>query len=169
MHQWTDIEFERISISTKLSDRTLAACRDVLIEGMTGKEAAERHKMFPAQISRALGVLRDRREEVRTPTDKEQYDFKKLLAIRAARELMGESIEVNEPRDGLVYTGPVILNTHGFVVQKVGRSAVIHELSKLQGLPEVKGDVEIHYPTNGMQAPQIKDNSATKELRGIGR
>ncbi|HJV75099.1 MAG TPA: hypothetical protein VJ654_12815 [Noviherbaspirillum sp.] len=169
MRQWTEIEFERISINTKLSNRTLAACRDVLVDGMSGKDAAERHKMFPAQISRALGVLRKNREEVLTPTDKQEYDLKKLLAIRAVQELVGEGIEINEPRAGLVYSGPVILNAHGFVVQKIGRSAVIHDLDKLQDLAQVKGDVEIQYPANGVQAARVKDLSAVKETKGVER
>lgn len=169
MHKWTEIEFERISINTKLSDRTLDACRDVLVEGLTGKEAAERHQVFPSQISRALGVLRDRREEIMTPTDKQAYDLKKLLATRAARELLGESIEVNDPQPGLLYAGPVVLNDHGFVVQKIGRSAVIHDLDKLQGLAQIKGDLEIQYPASGTHVAQVKDVAVGKDRGGIGR
>lgn len=169
MQLWTEIEFERIAMSTKISDRTRAACREVLVEGATGKDAAERHGVLPPQISRALGILRSRREEVMTPSDKHEYEAKKENAMRFAQQLLGEAVKIEEPKPGQTYSGPVVVNTDGFVVQKVGRKAVIHELSRLQNLAKVTGDVEVKYPKTGIESAQVKSNAVEQGSKGRGR
>lgn len=51
---WTEDEFQRVANTTRLSNRTLAACHDVLVGGVPSVDAATRHGVVPPQVSRGL-------------------------------------------------------------------------------------------------------------------
>ena len=57
---WTEDEFVRVSLSLNrsMSDRTLSACLDVLVNNMEVNEAAKIHNTMTNQISRCLFMLR---------------------------------------------------------------------------------------------------------------
>lgn len=55
---WTDTDLLRAAQKTKLSSRTLAACRDVLVRGLAASEAAEKNNVLPPQVFRGLNALR---------------------------------------------------------------------------------------------------------------
>jgi hypothetical protein len=58
---WSDAEFRQVATKTNLSDRTLKACREVLVLGTSPQAAAIKVQMDQAQISRGLRTLRDNR------------------------------------------------------------------------------------------------------------
>lgn len=62
---WTETDFQRAASQTKLSKRTLRACRDVLIESGTIGTASVRHGVLPLQIHRGLSVLRQAESSAR--------------------------------------------------------------------------------------------------------
>lgn len=165
MSLWTESEFQRVALTTKLSERTLAACRDVLIEGASGIDAAATHKMFPAQISRAIGVLRDKQASMieSAKTMNEGAHLLKFTAAQAAKKIVGPGLAINDAELGKIYVGQVIVITHGFVVQKVGQSGVMHDLGNLEKMPPLNVSLTITYP-------KYSDKASVKEtLPDVGR
>ncbi len=55
---WTEDEFKRVAATTQLSSRTLAACHDALVCGVSIGDAAARHGLITPQVSRGLKILR---------------------------------------------------------------------------------------------------------------
>lgn len=166
----TEDDFQRLAHGTRLSPRTLAACKDVLVDGVTGVEAAARHKTGSVQVSRGIGVLRER-EKAMVAHAMELSNNGALLkytAAKVAESMLGRELKVNEPQPGTLYEGPIIVSTHGFIVQKIGRDAVIHDAGRLESVPGRVGNQAIYYPVNGERAT-VKDlsmfdgKSASKE------
>lgn len=151
MHLWTEDAFQRTAISTKLSNRTLAACHDVLVDGLSGVEAGLLHHILPPQISRGLKVLRDRQAEMMENVGlmKDSKMELKSYAVQEARGIAGGDLVVEDAEPGRRYEGPGIVKTLGFMVQRVGRVGVIHDLGKLQQLPNMNAQLEIEYPKDG--------------------
>lgn len=58
---WSDTEFRRVAAKTKLSNRTLKACREVLVLGTSPQAAAAKVQVSQAQVSLGLGLLRHNR------------------------------------------------------------------------------------------------------------
>ncbi|KRH79553.1 hypothetical protein FERRO_06210 [Ferrovum sp. JA12] len=57
---WTEADFQRAIVNTKISIRTVAACRDVLVDNASIGAAAITHQILPGQIYKALPELRER-------------------------------------------------------------------------------------------------------------
>lgn len=154
MGEWTSEEFKRIAVSTKLSDRTLAACHDVLVEGKSGVVAGLDHQMAPAQVSRGLRVLRDRQSELIRSAHNMKIDTNllKYTAEQIAKNIKGEGFDIKDPQSGRRYEGVPVVNTHGFLVQQVGRSGIIHDLGRLERVPTMNNKVGIEYPAGAGQA-----------------
>ena len=57
---WTEVDFIRATINTKISIRTVAACRDVLVDNASIGAAAITHQILPGQIYKALPEFRER-------------------------------------------------------------------------------------------------------------
>lgn len=55
---WSEDEFQHAAIISKLSERTLAACREVLIDGFVVDDAAARQQIQSSQVFHGLKVLR---------------------------------------------------------------------------------------------------------------
>jgi len=55
---WTGADFQRATARTTLSNRTLTACRDVLVDNASIGMAAARHGVLPQQIYKGLNELR---------------------------------------------------------------------------------------------------------------
>jgi hypothetical protein len=230
MAVWTDAEFQRVALDTRLSKRTLAACRSVLVDGMTGVEAGELHSMVPAQISRGLGPMRDRRDELRAMTLLSEGEFQRLAvtarlapdamsacqavlvggmrvgdvaalhgiasahilrevgaihdmreemirsaeamrdpvelmkftAAAVAKNMVGEGLTVADAQAGKEYVGRTIVNTHGFAVQQVGHTGVLHDHGKLNQVPPLKVLLTIAYPKDGGIAT-VSENALLRE------
>lgn len=171
MSLWTDPEFQRSALGTRLSDRTLAACRAVLVDGLSGVEAAAAHKMFPAQISRALGVLRDKQAEMinSAKTRKDDGALLKFTAEQIAKGMVGDGLEIVDAKPGKTYEGPVIVNTHGFLVQKVGRRGVIHDLGEFDKMPPANVPLSITYPAGKGKAHVNEMSTAPERGKDVER
>ena len=154
MSIWSEVEFQRVALSTKLSERTIAACHDVLVSGMSGTEAAARNKMFSAQISRSIGTLKDKQfsmvEAAKMRND--ESALLKFTAHQVAQRLLGESVVIADARPGDHYDGVILARTPGFLIQKIGRMAVVHDIGKFEEVPELDSAILISYPNNGMKA-----------------
>jgi len=57
---WTEADFQRAAARTTLSNRTLSACRDVLVDNASIGMAATRNGVLPPQIYKGLNELRQR-------------------------------------------------------------------------------------------------------------
>lgn len=56
---WTEDEFLQVAITSQLTKRTLDACHDVLVGGISSSEAAIRHGVIQPQVSRGLKILQN--------------------------------------------------------------------------------------------------------------
>lgn len=170
MRYWTEDEFQRTALSTKLSERTLAACRDVLVDGLSGVEAGLRHQILPAQISRGLKGLRERRAEMSESVElmKDSSEAMKAYAIQEARVAAPGFAGVEDAEPGRQYEGPGVMKTPGYFVQRVGTSLVIHDLGKLQQSPNMNARLEIAYPRDGGLA-SVKEKALDHGKGGVGR
>lgn len=151
MDRWTEAEFDRVADKTRIQARTLDACKDVLVNGMPGSEAATKHKMFQPQISRALTTLRE--AHAKSGELKQSLmaspEIARHMAVEIAKGVLGPATDVTMAEPGKSYAGKIAVSTVGFVVQKVGRSAVLHDKAALSAAPEQGANVEIAYGTDG--------------------
>lgn len=154
MSRWSDVEFQRVAFSTQLSEKTLAACHDVLVDGMLGTEAAARSGMFPAHISRSIRTLRDKQLSMveLAATLKDDSTLLKFSAHQVAKNLMGPAAVVVDARPGQSYDGWILATTPGFLIQKIGRIAVVHDIGNFEEMPLPNSATLISYPDAGMKA-----------------
>ncbi len=165
MNQWAEVEFERVSRGTRLSDRTLVACREVLVDGKSQGLVAREHNMFPAQISRSLATLRDKQEEMKVEAKafiKTQLTLK-VAAEVLARKIMGEGAQLFAPEAGQEFEGQIVAVDHGYAIQKIGRCAALHDVGRLPESPKVGDNILVNYPRDGAR-PTMEDRSTGKVL-----
>lgn len=169
MSLWAESEFQRVALSTKLSERTLAACHDVLVDGLSGVDAAARHKMFPAQISRSIGKLKDMQLSMVETAEAvlDEVTLLKYTAHQVAKTLMGEAA-VMDAQPGQSYDGWILASTPGFLIQKVGRVGVVHDLGNIEEMPKPNSATVISYPENGMKAV-LSDSALVDRRQGVER
>lgn len=170
---WSEEDFHRVALRTRISDRNLDACRDVLVEGMTPTDAATKHKIFISALSRATGTLREKREQLQHEALKQELeqsrDVMRLTAIQVAKNIVGADFNVKDAEAGRTYEGPVVVNTHGFVVQKVGRTGVLYDLDKFQDAPPHGRSVTISVPENGGFLSLVAPGLEKGPSKGVGR
>ena len=168
---WTEEEFQRIAINTRLSSRTLSACHDVLVDGLSGVDAAKLRSVLPTQISRSINAMRDRQEELLKSVAvlSESANAMKLIAVKEAQQLGGEKAVIKEAVVGQAYEGTCLQITPGFAIQKVGRFLVIHDLGRLSQEPPTGKRLKIEYPEGGGLASvseSVKDKGEGEVLHG---
>lgn len=163
MSLWTEEEFQRAALQTRLKDSTKAACRMVLVQGVKGGEAAAEHKIFQSQLSRGLALLKEKQSEMSQSAQALQSaeTLGKMTAIQIARNLLGVGLGVDDAEPGNSYEGPVIVNNSGFLIQKVGRSGVAHDLGKLDKNPPLNVPIVIQYAA-GQDRGNVGDLSPLK-------
>jgi hypothetical protein len=59
---WTEDEFHRVAGRTRLSNRTLEACWDVLINGDEARTVAMKRRIYPAQLIRGLREFNEQKQ-----------------------------------------------------------------------------------------------------------
>ena len=162
MKLWEEGEFERIAIRTKLSDRTLLGCRKVLVDGLEGIVAAKETSLAAPQISRGLKILKEKQQEMvkEAMTILQEGNFIKQVVVELAKAIAGEGFEIKDAEAGKKYDGPIILNKNGFVVQRVGRESILHDLGKLQSIPVPGNKVSIDYSASGKKASVAEEKAA---------
>jgi hypothetical protein len=171
MGPWTQDEFLRAAVTTRINPRTLDACRDVLVEGLGTSAAAEKHKMFAAQVSRALTTLREKHAasmEVHAGRENDA-ELQVRLATYVGKAVMGDRFESVPAEVGRSYEGPVVGQTAAFLVQRVGQQGVLHDLAKLASVPALHSDVTIAYPENGERATCVPIQRAEKKSAEVDR
>lgn len=170
MSLWPEDEFQRVGISTKLSGRTLAACRDVLVLGVSGVDAASLHSLYPSQISRGLGVLRERRDEISKSAKmfKSEVKVMRFAAAEVAKHIAGDGLIVVDAEAGQCYEGKMIANTNGFMVQQQGRLGIMHNVGKLEKMPAMNVLLTIDYPKDGGKA-LVRESLGAEQGVGLSR
>lgn len=170
MSLWSEVEFQRVALSTKLDEPTVAACHEVLVNGMQGKEAAARNKIFPAAVSRGIRTLKDKQLSMVETAEalKDEGTLLKFTAHQVAKTLLGESAVVVDARPGQSYDGWILASTPGFLIQKIGRMAVVHDLGKFEEVPKSNSAILISYPDNGMKAV-LSESSLVERRQTVER
>lgn len=168
---WTEADFQRVALSTKLSQRSVEACRSVLVDGLSGVQAAALHKVFPAQISRSLGTLRERHGEMVRSAEafKDDTAVLRFTAGQVAKSMLGDSLVVEDAQPGKQYDGPVVANIHGFLVQKVGRNGIIHDLGDLDRLPSLNTPLTIVYPNDTRKGTIVQPEHQQTKAKELDR
>lgn len=177
MSIWTEDEFLRVATETQLSKRTLAACADVLVKGLTGADAALFHDMKAPQISRGLGVLRERQEELRVEAELLMGEGEllkgrnKAYVAQLARNIAGDGLAIMDAAPGKVYEGRTIVDEVGLVVQQVGRTGVVHDHGNLDRIPCVGSLVTIACGERGVRAAVLDGaiSAGRDASKGVGR
>jgi len=151
MSSWTEDEFNQVSKLTQLSNRTLGACKDVLVNGLSGVEAAAKYSILPAQVSRGLKGLRERQEKFNEIVEKRliQKDILKSNVVQKARSMLGAKLVVKDTEAGCTYVGPTVFKQDGFLLQRVGKTGIVHDLGKLTVVPKIDANWTIEYPRDG--------------------
>lgn len=153
MALWSEQDFSRVASETRLSARTLAACKDVLVNGLFGSHAADKHKMAAPQVSRGVTQLRAIFEKQAEPSfdlgSGPLIDRVRFAAMEFTKAELGTDTIFKDIGPGGVYSGPILLNVSvngvGFTVQKVGASVVLHDLSKLDVPAQLEDVLTISY------------------------
>ncbi|MES2879208.1 MAG: hypothetical protein V4713_12360 [Pseudomonadota bacterium] len=173
---WTEAEFQRVAVNTRIADRTLVACRDVLVEGMSVTEAAAKHKTFISQISRANITLREKQQQMTevapaVPALDDKTATSRSAAMQAAKDICGQAFSVRDAVPGHTYEGQIVAKTQDFVIQKVGRSGVLYELNKFKSEPPLNADVIIKVSERqGRLTMFVSDrNPGRQQDKGVGR
>lgn len=147
MERWTEEELRQVASHTRVNARTIDACRDVLVEGMSGIDAAEKHKMFPSHLSRSLTTLREKQAELneRLAVRQETQNLEQYIASEVGRALVGGDFQCSLAQPGHVYEGSMLANAKGYLVQKVGRSGVLHAVSAFDQMPPLNQHLTVTY------------------------
>ena len=53
---------------------------------------------------------------------------------------------------GQLYEGPIIVQSKGYLVQKVGRTGVLHDLARFTTIPPLNENLQIAYALDGGMA-----------------
>ena len=178
MMRWDEKEFDRVASATRLSVNMITACRDVLVNGMSGAEAARQHNFLPQPISRSLKGLRDVRAELRV-TDREdakaiglidvpskRKNFLKTIAREAAQSIKGSEWIIRESKPGTAYEGTGVVKLGGYFVQDIGRLGILHDLKNLDIEPTIGKRLEINYALDGkgvVSEVQLEKGTREKE------
>jgi len=152
MERWTEDEFRRVALNTRISKRTLDACKDVLVDGLSGVAAADKHKMFAPQISRAITTLREKQAEMMefASVSKDADEMRQYVATEVARTLYGQDFQCALAQPGQAYEGPLVVQSTGYLVQKVGRIGILHDQVRFSNdPPPLHTDLRIAYDKNG--------------------
>ena len=151
---WTDEEFDRVARVANRTVKTLAACRDVLVEGMSGVNAARKHQTFAAHISRAVHALNEQKAllELSDKKSVEQLAVLKTEVGLSAKRLLGPGLLIAEAVSGNTYDGPVVAQEDRFFVQHIGRFGVIHDQENLNRPLHLNVNTVITYPLDGLKA-----------------
>lgn len=145
---WSELEFQRVAINTRLGESSLNACREVLVKGELGTDVAVRYSIFASQLSRSLGVLRDKQAEMAENFSELIDDRVKLKTMinQVAKAVIGKKVLIIDAEPGKIYIGALVANVSGFVVQKSGLTAIVHDLGRFENVPPLHSMLTIQYP-----------------------
>lgn len=169
---WSESDFQRVAKQTRLSERSLFACHQVLVHGVSSVLAAAEQQVFPSALSRAIGVMRDKHESMVEVANqlKEDNVLFKTTAIQVAKSIVGDNLGISDAVIGRVYEGRGISNINGYFVQKISpTTAVIHDISRLNVEPAMNALLSIAYPGYGKKAIVTNVDLAEEKSSDLGR
>jgi hypothetical protein len=177
MKRWTEKEFDSvIEHMPRLAENTVKACREVLVNGLTGAEASRITGVLPPHISRALAKLGVKREELHENLLNQAKSLKvmnnaasidsilRVAAMEAARSIKGQDWIIRQAQPGQTYEGNGVVMTGGYFVQDVGRVGVLHHVHNLNVEPILGKRIEIQYSEQGKGVlSEISMDKGTRE------
>lgn len=169
---WTDEEFDLVAKNVGQSTKTLAACRDVLVEGLSGVDAAKKHQTFATHISRSINALNEQKKLLEAANAKASGGLllSKSEAALSAKNLLGPGLMIVDAVIGNTYDGAIVAMSDLCCVQHIGRFGVLHELDRLKQPPNINVNAIISYPANGDKAfVNEKVTILSKEKHGVER
>lgn len=172
--------FERLAQERpRLSDKSLAAARLVMVDGVRPGDAATRVGILPAQVSRTTRALYEAESELRetgkltsisTDLVERNLDASYTLAVSQLRNQMGDEVLVSTAEANRTYSGSVKVRTDLHLVQDVGRGkVVVHELAKLDRVPQLGQSLDIAYSNDLRRPAQVSVQGITNKRGGISR
>lgn len=164
MKKMTPGEFEDLASGTRLKDKSWQAALLVYVEGHTQAEAGVSLGLSRVRMSQICDVI-SREIEKKAALESQQQGMvfrtgrlleeSYAIAIKKARDQLGDSADIALPTPNGRYVGKVIERTDYYLVQSLGKDkAVVHDLSKLNRVPPLEKNVKIEY-TKGRA--QVKD------------
>lgn len=154
-------EFNQIANKTRLSAKSRKAAHMVLVEGMRQVNVCQETGIVPSQLSRVLTVLErenktNKAANLTLPNTENVLAISRAEAVKAARDLQGDSVLVRNAPDNGKSLGKVLLKTDYHLVQDLGHDEVmVHELSKIDRSPAVGNSVEFMY-RNGFAETKLR-------------
>jgi hypothetical protein len=177
MSHWSEDEFNRVANSTNLSDRNIAACKSVIMDGLSSSEAAALHGMLLPQVSRNLKQLFNRQKELLEamklmPSSKEAM---RNYAIKEASNIQPGRYSAEDAVPGEIYEGPAVMQTPGFFVQLANKKFIVHDLGALNQQPNLRAYLKIDYSKGGLaevselNPEKVKGAQKESKTRGVER
>lgn len=160
--------FQEIASGTRLKDKSWQAALLVYVEGHSQAEAGAALGLSRVRMSQICDVI-NREAEKKAALEIQQkgmvlragrlMEESYATAIKNARDLLGDSVDITLPTPEGKYVGKVITRTDYHLVQSLGKNkAVVHDLSKLNVVPPLEKNVDIEY---GRGHAQVKTMERT--------
>ncbi len=147
----TEEDFVELLRHTSLRDRARDAARLVYVKGMSKIDAANEMGMSKQRMNSIMESMQkaEQKHPISMPSINEQIgaiDASYAFAVKAARDQLGDQIDIVKPVSQPKMVGMVIARTDFHLVQSLGRGSVaVHELAKLDKVPAVGKSVAIQY------------------------
>jgi hypothetical protein len=170
---------EVVGSNRRFAPSSIEAARMVLVDGIRPGEAAAKTGALPAHVSRTTKKIVEAEREWRAKNGttsnldavEKSLSASYTLAVVTARERMGaEATILSAAEPGMEYVGTSVAQTDMHLVQKVGRGQlVIHELAKLERVPNPGADLAIRYPREPFRPALVSEQTRTQSRGGVSR
>jgi hypothetical protein len=141
-------EFDTAVRRTRMSDTSCDAAREVLVDGRKQAVVAPLYGITPARMSAIVARVTKAVELLRSQTHAQvkvlEADY--ALATNMSRQKLGNAVQILQPEAKGKYVGELVGCTTFYAVQNIGRGqVVVHDLSKLNVVPESGAKISIEY------------------------
>ncbi|WP_434716375.1 KfrB domain-containing protein [Paraburkholderia sp. A3RO-2L] len=171
--------FEDVVGGKRFAPSSIEAARMVLVDGIRPGEAAAKTGALPAHVSRTTKKIVEAEREWRAnklmtssvDAVEKSLSASYTLAVQTARERMGaEATVLRAAEPGMEYVGTSVAQTDMHLVQNLGRGQlVIHELAKLERVPNLGAELAIRYPREPFRPALVSEQTRTQSRGGISR
>jgi hypothetical protein len=141
-------EFDIAVRRTRMSDTSRDAGRAVLVDGHRQRDVAPVYGITPARLSAIVSRVSKEVDLLRSQshTQLKVLEADYALATNLSRQRLGNSVQILQPEAKGKYLGEMVGCTTFYAVQDIGRGqVVVHDLSKLNVVPELGKKVAIEY------------------------
>lgn len=171
-----EAEFDAIINKTRLNPTNREAARLHFVQNMKQIEVAAAVGISRQRMNQVVDTFEAAADKYRKEQANPQVEGKELvavldasfaMAVKSARQSLGDDVQIQSPKDGINAVGQVIARTDYHLVQSLGRDAVmVHDLAKLNRVPAIGKSVAIHYQEG---KGVVADRDLTGERGGVTR